>query len=73
MHKEIINSVPNALPSRNNIEIEIYGMEGIPEGDRIAHDRIKNGGESVCTSVFKCNISMYMYMYSAYMYMCACD
>ena len=40
-----MNSVPNALPSRDNIEIEIYGMEGIPEVDRIAHEKLKSGGE----------------------------
>ena len=28
VHKETIDKVPNALPNRNNIEIEIYGMEG---------------------------------------------
>ena len=45
VHKEIVNSVPNALPSRDNIEIEIYGMDGIPEVDRIAHEKLKSGGK----------------------------
>ena len=51
VHKEIINSVPNALPSRDNIEIEIYGMEGIPEEDKRAHERLKSGGKDVCVCV----------------------
>lgn len=33
VHKETMDKVPNALANRNNIEIEIYGMEGIPEDD----------------------------------------
>lgn len=33
MHKETIDSVPNAIPGRTDIELEIYGMEGIPEKD----------------------------------------
>lgn len=28
VHKETIDKVPNSLPLRSNIEIEIYGMEG---------------------------------------------
>ena len=38
-----MNNVPNAVPGRDNIEIEIFGMEGIPEQDRIAHERAKSG------------------------------
>jgi hypothetical protein len=30
------------MPGRHNIEIEIYGMEGIPEDDLKAHERNKN-------------------------------
>ena len=36
--------VPNSLPNRNNIEIEIYGMEGIPPEDAKEHERQKAGG-----------------------------
>lgn len=43
MHKEKVDKVPNALPGRNNIEIEIYGMEGIPEEDMKEHERSKLG------------------------------
>lgn len=44
VHKESIDKVPNALPNRGNIEIEIYGMEGIPPEDIKEHERQKNGG-----------------------------
>lgn len=34
------------MPNRSNIEIEIYGMEGIPEADVREHERLKNGNKS---------------------------
>ncbi|KAG0241774.1 hypothetical protein BGX31_000885 [Mortierella sp. GBA43] len=37
VHKETINTVPNALPGRESTDLEIYGMEGIPEEDLIAY------------------------------------
>ncbi|GAB6032662.1 hypothetical protein CHUAL_011539 [Chamberlinius hualienensis] len=43
VHKETIDKVPNALPNKSNIEIEIYGMEGIPEDDVKEHERQKLG------------------------------
>ncbi|KAF4519455.1 hypothetical protein B566_EDAN009930 [Ephemera danica] len=43
VHKETIDKVPNSLPNRSNIEIEIYGMEGIPEDDIREHERQKVG------------------------------
>ena len=45
VHKQTIDKVPNALPNRSNIEIEIYGMEGIPEQDLKDHERQKGGAE----------------------------
>ena len=39
VHKNTIDKVPNALPNRSNIEIEIYGMEGIPDQDLKEHER----------------------------------
>ncbi len=33
VHKETIDGVPNAIPGRIDIELEIYGMEGIPDKD----------------------------------------
>lgn len=42
VHKESVDKIPNALPHRNNIEIEIYGMEGIPEADMKEHEQQRN-------------------------------
>lgn len=65
MHKETIDKVPNALSHRSNIEIEIYGMEGIPEEDMKEHERQKSGSKglnlinynSVCYFYYKfCDI-----------------
>uniref|UniRef100_UPI00358F145A BUB3-interacting and GLEBS motif-containing protein ZNF207 isoform X2 n=1 Tax=Myxine glutinosa TaxID=7769 RepID=UPI00358F145A len=33
VHKETLPGVPNSIPGRLDIELEIYGMEGIPEKD----------------------------------------
>ncbi|CAG2108968.1 unnamed protein product [Medioppia subpectinata] len=41
VHKETIDKIPNALPNRNNVDIEIYGMEGIPDGDVKEHEKSK--------------------------------
>lgn len=46
MHKEAIDKVPNSLPNRSNIEIEIYGMEGIPPNDAKEHEKQRNGGRA---------------------------
>lgn len=43
VHKETIDKVPNSLPTRTNIEIEIYGMEGIPAADLREHERQRFG------------------------------
>lgn len=43
VHKEAIDKVPNSLPNRSNIEIEIYGMEGIPPEDIREHEKQKTG------------------------------
>ncbi|KAJ1679005.1 hypothetical protein EV182_002922 [Spiromyces aspiralis] len=39
VHKEDIKKVPNASPGRDSIDIEIYGMMGVPERDIIAHNQ----------------------------------
>ncbi|XP_034084729.1 BUB3-interacting and GLEBS motif-containing protein ZNF207-like [Gymnodraco acuticeps] len=47
VHKETIDGVPNAIPGRTDIELEIYGMEGIPEKDMEERRRVleqKNQG-----------------------------
>jgi hypothetical protein len=46
VHKETIDKVPNSLPNRTNIEIEIYGMEGIPAADLREHERQRLGSVS---------------------------
>uniref|UniRef100_W8BSH4 Zinc finger protein 207 n=1 Tax=Ceratitis capitata TaxID=7213 RepID=W8BSH4_CERCA len=46
VHKETVDKVPNSLPNRSNIEIEIFGMDGIPAEDVREHERQKNGGKS---------------------------
>ncbi|KAJ7340233.1 hypothetical protein OS493_002965 [Desmophyllum pertusum] len=33
VHKETISTIPNSVPNRGDPEIEIYGMEGIPDKD----------------------------------------
>jgi len=49
VHKETIDKIPNALPNRNSVEIEIYGMEGIPQGDVREHETKKNDKPSSAT------------------------
>jgi hypothetical protein len=41
VHKETIDKVPNAIKGRDNIELEICGMDNIPEEDLIEHERQK--------------------------------
>lgn len=41
VHKVTIDKVANSIPGRGNIELEIYGMEGIPEHDMIEHEKQK--------------------------------
>lgn len=31
VHKETIDKIPAALPGKDSVEIEVYGMEGIPD------------------------------------------
>lgn len=47
VHKENVERVPNAIKGRDNIELEIYGMEGIPAADLQSHERQKNAKDSV--------------------------
>ena len=46
VHKEKVDKVPNSVPNRHSIDIEIYGMEGIPQEDVEAHERMKKGQKS---------------------------
>src|ERR1700712_4734548 len=38
-HKEQLNHVENALPDRQGLEVEIFGMEGIPDEIKQRHDQ----------------------------------
>jgi hypothetical protein len=38
VHKEQLTNVENALPNRQGLEVEIFGMEGIPEDVLKAHN-----------------------------------
>jgi len=42
VHKENIDRVPNSIKGRDNITLEICGMDNIPESDLIEHDKQKN-------------------------------
>jgi hypothetical protein len=39
VHKEQLAAVENALPNRQGLEVEIFGMEGIPEDVVAAHNQ----------------------------------
>lgn len=51
VHKDTIDKVPNSLPNRGNIEIEIYGMEGIPPEDLKEHERQKGGKKNIIIQI----------------------
>ena len=36
VHKESLKSIPNAKPGKESVDVEVYGMEGIPGGCCIA-------------------------------------
>ncbi|KAF9198180.1 hypothetical protein BGZ49_001089, partial [Haplosporangium sp. Z 27] len=46
VHKETISIVPNAMPGRETVDLEIYGMEGIPEEDLIAYNAKQDAGDN---------------------------
>lgn len=58
VHKETISTIPNSVPNRGDPEIEIYGMEGIPEKDmKERQQRGNNTGDGKCLSeVLKCGM-----------------
>lgn len=39
VHKETLSEVDNALPNRASLDIEIFGMEGVPEDIIQAHNQ----------------------------------
>ncbi|KAK9512838.1 hypothetical protein O3M35_001168 [Rhynocoris fuscipes] len=50
VHKEAIDKVPNSMSTRSNIEIEIYGMEGIPPEDLREHEKQRQGKQGRAAS-----------------------
>ena len=54
VHKETISTIPNSVPNRGDPEIEIYGMEGIPEKDmKERQQRGNNTGDGKFDFVLK--------------------
>ena len=39
VHKESLGAIENALPNRSGLDVEIFGMEGIPEDITTAHNQ----------------------------------
>ena len=39
VHKETLTSIENALPNRSNLDVEIFGSEGIPEDVKQSHQQ----------------------------------
>jgi len=37
VHKETLDAIENAIPGRESVDVEIFGVEGIPEVELIAH------------------------------------
>ncbi|CAG8657574.1 11752_t:CDS:2, partial [Dentiscutata heterogama] len=45
VHKETIDTVPNAMKGRESTDVEIFGMEGIPHSDMLAHVQALESGQ----------------------------
>ena len=39
VHKETLTTIENALPNRSGLDVEIFGMEGIPEDIVTSHNQ----------------------------------
>ena len=39
VHKESLGAIENALPNRSGLDVEIFGMEGIPEDITTTHNQ----------------------------------
>ncbi|XP_031569816.1 BUB3-interacting and GLEBS motif-containing protein ZNF207-like [Actinia tenebrosa] len=50
VHKENVPSIPNSLPNRGDPEVEIYGMEGIPDKDVKERQQQRQGKEDTDVS-----------------------
>lgn len=59
VHKETIDKIPCALPNRGSTDIEVYGMEGIPHDDMLAHEaELGIGDEPAAKQVKLDNVPM---------------
>ena len=43
VHKEVINKVPNSITGRESLDMEIYGMDGVPEDSKRLRELEKHG------------------------------
>jgi hypothetical protein len=50
VHKQIIDKVPNSLKNRDNITLEICGMENIPQQDLIEHEKQKTANNQTASA-----------------------
>ena len=39
VHKETLDTIENALPNRSNLDVEIFGMEGVPADVVSSHNQ----------------------------------
>ena len=39
VHKESLTAIENALPNRAGLDVEIFGMEGVPDDVRKSHEK----------------------------------
>ncbi len=39
VHKETLDAIENALPNRSNLDVEIFGMEGVPADVIMSHNQ----------------------------------
>uniref|UniRef100_F1L2C5 Zinc finger protein 207 n=1 Tax=Ascaris suum TaxID=6253 RepID=F1L2C5_ASCSU len=46
VHKERIDRIPAALPGRDSVEVEVYGMEGIPDNQASGEPQAKASNSS---------------------------
>ena len=67
VHKEPISAIPNSVTGRGDTEIEIYGMEGIPEVDmEWKKQQIKKKAQSMRCHSFSVYGSPQIILYKLY-------
>eukprot|EP01138_Halocafeteria_seosinensis_P009279 gb/GECG01009482.1/.p1 GENE.gb/GECG01009482.1/~~gb/GECG01009482.1/.p1 ORF type:complete len:315 (+),score=34.40 gb/GECG01009482.1/:1-945(+) len=48
VHKEVVRKVPNSIPGRDDLDVEVYGMEGVPE--EVISEKANPGGKRLKTA-----------------------